>query len=193
MIEYIGKKIQPALSSIEYVSLAGGYVEMIEAPNKEGERTRRPMCRKYVDGVPVDYVEVTPDGSDSCIMFVDMPTEPSVDLHTTRYDVLIIRPRIVIWYDEQKVIFEGEVDTGTRIFQDVQSALKEVDFSFFGKSTIRFESITVDPARIWNGYNFKPDDALFMAPYRTVAFTFRMKAWSMNCKESKIELDKSCC
>lgn len=193
MIEYIGKKIQEALSGIEYISLAGGYAEMIEAPNKEGERARRPMCRKYTNGVATDYVELTPDGSESCITFVDSQNDVSVETHTSRYDILIIRPRVVAWYDERKLIFEGEADTGTRIFQDVQSAIKAINFSFFAKSTIRFESVAVDPARIWGAYNFKPDDALFMAPYRTIAFTFRMKVWLTACKESKIELDTSCC
>ena len=191
MFEYIGKKIQTSLALLEYVSLAGGYTELIDAPNG-GERLKRPMSRKYVDGKPDGYVDMSPDGSESCIMFVD-GTDMSLEQHTNHYDVLLFRPRIVVWYDERKLDFTGELDTGARVTQDIISSVKSTLFPFFSRVHARFELLTVDPARIWQGYNFKPDDALFMAPYRTFAITFRLKVWQMNCVESTIELNEICC
>ena len=191
MFEYIGKKIQTSLSTLDYVSLAGGYTELVDAPDGE-ERIKLPMCRKYVDGKADGYVNMSPDGSESCIMFVD-GTEMSLELHTSRYDILIFRPRVVVWYDERKLGFTGELDTGARVMQDIMSKVKLASFPFFSKVSARFELLTVDSGRIWSAYNFKPDDALFMAPYRTFAVTFRLKVWQTNCVESTIELNEICC
>ena len=182
MLESIGNTIAAALSNLPFVSRSGGLTELVDVQNGEN-RQRIPGAKGYREtdgaftGKPEDIASMAPDGSETCIAFVDVPSDIQVDETHRIYSILNVRFRVVVWFDERKIDFEGENDKPGRLTQEIINAVKGLNFTVFKKHRTTFESISVDAGRIWSAYNFKPDDALFMAPYRTFAVTFRMKAW----------------
>lgn len=196
MFEQIGYSIQKALKDLSFVSFAGGYAELLDTTGDE-ERVKYPASKEFKNGVwSGDYESLLPDGEERCIVFTDSQTDITVSSSNARYSVLIIRFRVVVWFDERKIEFEDSDQYGdkmARVMQEIINTVPGVKFPDFMKSRTVFESINADPLRIWAAYAPKPDDALFMAPYRTFAVTFRTTAWLANgCKLPTIENVNAC-
>ena len=89
MIESIGNTIAAALSDMSYVSRAGGLTELIDVQNGEN-RQRIPGAKGYreTDGVftgkPEDIASMAPDGSETCIAFVDVLNSTPHHYHALR-------------------------------------------------------------------------------------------------------------
>ena len=95
MLESIGNTIAAALSNLSFVSRAGGITELIDVQNGE-KRQRIPGAKVYreTDGVftgkPEDTASTAPDGSETCIAFVDVPSDIQVDETHRTYNILKI-------------------------------------------------------------------------------------------------------
>jgi len=190
MFESIGEAVKTGLS-LEWIERLGGFVELVSVKNGE-ERALFPGCKEY-SGTTWNggYLNMSP-GPETSLAFVDSQNDITVERTTGMYRILLIRFRVVVWYDENAIEYEGD-KTG-RMVQDVIDKVKAVEF--VGLKSVRtiFEGLSVDPNRIWGQYNYKPDDALFMAPYRTFAVSFRMRAYQMTkiCGEA-LQTNEVCC
>lgn len=199
MFEYVGNKIRASLATVPLLTRAGGLAETIDTVDGN-ERRKYPGCKGYRDkdgvytGKSEDIMNVSPDGSFPGIAFTDFPTDIQVEQNTSRYQFISVRFRVVVWYNEETVVHDGEADKSGALMQAVIAAVRTTEMPFFKKPKINFEAISADAGRIWSTYNFKPDDALFLPPYRTFAIIFRMRAYLMkNCPLPEIEVDESCC
>ena len=83
MLESIGNTIAAALSNLSFVSRAGGITELIDVQNGEN-RQRIPGAKGYREsdavftGKPEDIASMAPDGSETCIAFVDVPPDDAL-------------------------------------------------------------------------------------------------------------------
>ena len=67
---------------------------------------------------------MAPDGSETCIAFVDVPSDIQVDETHRTYNILNVRFRVVVWFDERKIDFEGENDKPGRLVQEIINTVK---------------------------------------------------------------------
>mgnify|MGYP000113668882 FL=1 len=199
MFEYIGNKLRASLAASPMITRPGGLAEVIDTVNGN-ERTKYPGCKGYRDkdgvytGKTSDIMNLSPDASAAGIAFTDFPSDITVEQNTGRYQLITVRFRVVVWYNEDAMDYQGEVDKGGRLMQEVIDRVNAAEMPFFKKSKINLEAISADASRIWSVYSFKPDDALFLPPYRTFAIIFRMRAYLMKgCELPEIEVDQSCC
>ena len=112
--------------------------------------------------------------AETCIVFSEFQ-EYTVNERVNLYERFTLRFRLIVWFNEAKIDYDGYA--GEKISKDLIKKVRGLNM--YKKPQINFESITADPARIWSAYSFRPDDALFMAPYRTFALTFSLRAYEM--------------
>lgn len=197
MYEYIGEHIRAqVLAPLTWVSRPAGLVEILEVKNGE-KNTKFPGAKPYygVNCEPGDYLNMSPDGKETCIAFVDSSGEIRVDQHTTHFDRISAFFRVVVWYDEKKIRYDGALDISARMTQEIVNLAKSANLNNagIGGCKVIYESLTTDPAKIWGVYGFKPDDQLFMLPYRTFAVSFRMTAFlSGACQDYSIQVQSVC-
>ena len=193
MIEYIGLQVKEKLSSLDWITHPGGYAFLVNDVDGS-ERVAYPATKEIKNGVWTGkYDSMLPDSEKTCLAFVDSQNDITVELERSRYRVLVIPFRVVVWLDETKLEVQGNLPTIDTVFNAIKSAVCDADFPEFQNCRTTFQSITFDPARIWAGYTLRPDDALFLAPYRTFAITFRLRAYEMTCATSQIESNEICC
>ena len=174
MFDRLGQEIISVLGPLEYITLRGGLVELINQTDGEA-RSITPQSKVYVDGVwNGEYQNLSPDHSETCIVFSEF-VEYTVNERTNMYERFTLRFRLIVWFNEAKIDYDGYA--GEKISKDLIKKVRGLNM--YKKPQINFESITADPARIWSAYSFRPDDALFMAPYRTFALTFSLRAYEM--------------
>lgn len=187
MFDQLGQKIRAVLEPLEYISLRGGLVELINQSDGE-QRSITPQCKTFVNDVwNGDWQNLSPDHSETCIVFTEIQ-DYQVNESTSRYDRFTVKFRVIVWYNESKIYYEGYV--GEKIQRDITRKIKGLNI--YKKPQISLESITADPSRIWSAYSFRPDDALFMAPYRTFALTFNLKAYEMVKCVDETQIEEVC-
>ena len=174
MFDRLGQQIITLLEPLEYITLRGGLVELINQTDGDA-RSVTPQSKVYVDGVwNGEYQNLSPDHSETCIVFSEFQ-EYTVNERVNLYERFTLRFRLIVWFNEAKIDYDGYA--GEKISKDLIKKVRGLNM--YKKPQINFESITADPARIWSAYSFRPDDALFMAPYRTFALTFSLRAYEM--------------
>jgi hypothetical protein len=187
MFDRLGQEIITLLEPLEYITLRGGLVELVNQTDGEN-RSVTPQSKIYVDGVwNGDYQNLSPDHSETCIVFSEFQ-DYQVEERTARYDRFNLRFRLIVWFNEAKIDYEGYA--GEKISKDLIKKVRTLNL--YKTPKINLESMTADPARIWSAYSFKPDDALFMAPYRTFALTFILKAYEMTKCDDVTQIDTVC-
>jgi hypothetical protein len=190
MIEFIGERIKTALESLPWITRPAGLVETVDTV--DGEERRRYPWYKHLEGEG----NMSPDAQTACLAFVDTQSEITFERTTARYRIAVARPRVVVWYDENQIEFDGDTFTlGGAMLAELTRAVEAATFAPLQNARVTVESIQTDPARIWSAYNFRADDALFMSPYRTFAVTFRLRAYEMKkapCSSGTLEVVEQC-
>ena len=187
MFDRLGQEIISVLEPLEYITLRGGMVELINQTDGE-QRSVTPQSKVYADGVWTgEYQNLSPDHSETCIVFSEF-VDYTVTERTNLYERFTLRFRLIVWFNEAKIDYDGYA--GEKISKDLIRKVRGLNL--YKKPQIHFESITADPARIWSAYSFKPDDALFMAPYRTFALTFTLRAFEMIKCEDTTTIETVC-
>lgn len=187
MFEFIGEQIRTQVfDSFAWITRAGGLTEMLEVSDN-GTAVRFPAS-KPVAGQPCeqgDYINLSPHGREVCIAFVDAPGDINTTERNGMWTRVDIPFRVVVWYNEDKIDYTGNLDKAARMTQDIITAVKAATFSGAGvyKAKGVYTGLSTNPERIWGKYGFKSSDGLFMLPYRTFAINFSMKAFVTNCAE----------
>ena len=187
MFERLGQEIISVLEPLEYITLRGGMVELVNQTDGES-RSITPQAKLYADRVWTgEYQNLSPDHSETCIVFSEFQ-DYTVDERTSRYERFTLKFRVIVWLNEAKFDYDGYV--GEKISKDLIKKIRTLNL--YKTPKVSLESMTADPARIWSAYSFRPDDALFMAPYRTFALTFNFKAFEMTKCEDTTTIDTVC-
>ncbi len=191
MIESIADQIKAGVfDNLDWITRSGGLTELVEDTSGETP-VRRPWARILEDGVR-SYVDVTPDGNDACIAFVDFPSDMTVETERSKYRIVVLRPRIVVWCNEDKIEYSGDLEKQGGMVTAINNLVRGLSINALSTSRIVLESMSVDAGRIWSGYNFRADDALFVAPYRTFALTFRLRGYQMFCADPALTAIECC-
>ena len=197
MFDYIGEKIRTeAFSRLTWISRAGGFTEMVEV-NDGGTLKRFPGAKPQyqMPCEPGDYLNMSPDGSEICIAFTDSAGKIQVDERHRIFDKVSAFFRVVVWYDENRIAYGGATDKAHQMAKEIIAAVRGVNMNNTGLQGCRvsFDSVDFDPAKVWAGYGFKADDALFMRPYRTFAVSFRLRALlATGCADASIQVQGVC-
>lgn len=193
MIEFAAERIRSGvLSSLSWATRTAGLTEMLQVGANKFPGAKPQFG---TDCEPGDYLNMSPDGREAAIAFVDSPGDVKVDRHTSNFDQVSATLRVVVWYDESKMRYEGPLDKSTRMAHEVVKLARVCDLSggaVYG-SRLRFEALITDPGAIWGAYGFKADDMLFMLPYRTFAVVFKLRAFvSVGCNDYSVQVQDVC-
>lgn len=197
MLEYIAEQIRAqALASLTWISRPAGLVEMLQVKNGD-TFTKFPAAKRYygVTCEPGDYLNMSPDGNEICIAFVDSAGDVRIDQRTSHFERISAFFRVVVWYDERKIRFDGQFDKSGKMALEITEVVRTAELNTAGLTgcKIGFENLTTDPAKIWGSYGFKPDDQLFMLPYRTFAVSFRMRGFLFGkCEDFSVQVQTVC-
>ena len=158
MLEYIGEQIRTQVfARLTWISRAGGYTELLEA-NDGGTQKRFPGTKPQyqVPCEPGDYLNMGPDGKETCIAFVDSPGLIQVDERRSKYERVSVPFRVVVWYDDRKVRYDGPADKAGQMAKEIIAYARAATLSTTGVSgcKVSYDSIDFDPARIWGAYGF---------------------------------------
>jgi len=181
MLEHIGEQVRQEIAKLNFVSIAGGYTEPI-VRDDNGIQRIYPAARPWPNApceAGESYVNLSPHDGAGCIAFVDSLDGVEIVGGTAKYSDAQAIFRVVVWYDEAQLLFADQSRTALAITNEVIKAVRRVDFLTPGIVSARatFYNSTQNPETIWSRYGMGLDDrALFMAPYRTLAVSFKFQA-----------------
>lgn len=181
MLEHIGEQVRQELSKLNFVSIAAGYTEPI-VRDDNGVQRIYPAARPWPNA-PCEagetYVNMSPHDGAGCIAFVDSLEGVEIVGGTAKYTDVQAVFRVVVWYDEGNILFGYPSRLPLAIANEITKAVRRVDFITPGIVSARatFYASSNNPDTIWSRYGMGVDDrALFMAPYRTLAVSFKFQA-----------------
>jgi len=197
MLEYIAEQIRAqAFASLSWISRPAGLVEMLQVRNGNNF-TKFPAAKPYYGVVcePGDYLNMSPDGKEACIAFVDSAGDLKIEQRTSHFERFSAYFRVVVWYDEKRITVGGVMSKTAAMAFEIQNEVKQVNFDApkLSGCKVLSEGITENPANIWGSYGFKPDDQLFMLPYRTFAVSFRLRGFLFGkCEDFSVQAQEVC-
>lgn len=195
MFDFIAEKTRSnVLASLPWVSRCAGLVE----PTLATDGGYYPGARPYA-GQPCDagdYLNMSPQETETCIAFVDTDGEVRKQRGTSRFVGFETHFRVVLWYDERKI----SVDAGNFAF-GMQSAIiagvQATNYNGLGLHLTKafFDGAQFDPKAIWGRYAINQEkQGLFMLPYRTMAISFRLIGRAIpECFTATINADPAAC
>lgn len=178
MLEHIGERVRAEISNLEFIRVAGGLAFPV-LKDDNGVSRIYPAARPWEGmppGMPGGYVNMAPHETDSCIAFVDSQSDIEVKSSTAKHSEMQTFFRVVLWYDERQMLSSDPTQTKLAMVNDIIKVVSRTDFEApgisAGKATLF--NVTESIPAIWGVYGMGVDDrALFMAPYQTLAVTFK--------------------